>query len=137
MKQHNVSGGQDLIRRAYQRGLFMEALAASIPPAPDTQTGNCFLVGVLSLLDKITGNSLEYLLRGMDLPDAMRQALVGRGENDYARLLRYAVIYEMGNERLILPDIRSRLSRDGIVELYLKCMSDTDAALARMEETNR
>ena len=73
----------------------------------------------------------------MDLPDAMRQALVWRGENDYARLLRYAVIYEMGNERLILPDIRSRLSRDGIVELYLKCMSDTDAALARMEETKR
>ena len=137
MKQHNTGGNLDLVRRAYQRGLFMEALAVSIPPDPDTQSGNCFLIGVLSLLDKITGNSLEYLLRGMELPQPMRNALLGRGENNYTRLLQYVVIYEMGNERLIPPNIHSRLSRDEIVGLYLKCMSDTDAALARMEDSNK
>ena len=50
--------------------------------------------------------------------------------------MQYAFIYEMGNERLILPDIGSRLDADGVVSLYMKCMTETDAALARMEDAN-
>ncbi|MBQ9493577.1 MAG: EAL domain-containing protein [Oscillibacter sp.] len=133
MRQHNVTDSKDIIRRAYQRGLFMEALSASSGDG-DTIPGHCFLLGVFSLLDKVTGSSLEHLFRGMALPRSMREALLGRGENGYNRLLRYAVIYEMGNERLILPDIHSRLTRDEIVSLYLRCMTETDTALARMEE---
>ena len=136
MKRNAKAGTDDLIRRAYQRGLFMEGLAASCAPDPNAPSGNCFTLGVLSLLDKITGASPEHLLRGMDLPVPMREALLGRGQNAYARLLQYAVIYEMGNERLILPDIGSRLDADGVVSLYMKCMTETDAALARMEDAN-
>lgn len=135
MKQNNTTGRDALVRRAYQRGLFMETLAASSALDVRTQSGNCFLLGVLSLLDKVTGNSLEYLLKGMELPQPMREALLGRGQNGYTLLLQYAVIYEMGNERLILPDIRSRLTRDKIVGLYMQCMTETDAALARLEDS--
>ena len=134
MKQNNVTGVNVLIRRAYQRGLFMEVLAAS-SSMEATQPGKCFLLGVLSLLDKVTGNSLEYLLKGMELPQPMREALLGRGENGYTRILQYAVIYEMGNKRLILPDIRTRLDKDQITTLYMRCMTETDAALARMEDS--
>ena len=97
-------------------------------------SGHPWLLGVLSLLDKITGASPEHLLKGMDFPVPLREALFGRGQNLYARLLQYAVIYEMGNERLILPDIGARLSGDEVVKLYMKCMTDTDAALSRMED---
>ena len=134
MKQNAKPDTGRLIQRAYQRGLFMESLAGACPPDPDAPSGNCFLLGVLSLLDKITGTSPEYLLKGMDFPVPLRQALFGRGQNLYARLLQYAVIYEMGNERLILPDIGARLSGDEVVSLYMKCMTDTDAALSRMED---
>lgn len=136
MLQNAKPGKGDLIRRAYQRGLFMESLAAASRLDPDAQSGNCFTLGVLSLLDKVTGNSLEYLLRGLDFPVVIREALLGRGDNSYTRLLQYAIIYEMGNERLILPDIGARLSADEVVGVYMKCMTETDAALSRMEDNS-
>ena len=136
MKQNGKAGTDELIRRAYQRGLFMEGLAGACDLPPGEQAGNCFLTGVLSLLDKVTGDSQERLLRGVNLPQSVRDALRGRGRSAYVRLLQYAVIYEMGNERLILPDIGARLDDDGVVGLYMKCMTETDAALARMEDAN-
>lgn len=136
MRQHNVTGSDALIRRACQRGRFMEALAASSTNETTVANrGNAFLLGALSLMDKVTGNNLEYLLRGMDLPQSMRDALLGRGDNDYTRLLQYAVIYEMGNSRLILPNIHTRLGGADIINLHLKCMADADAAIARMEDS--
>ena len=45
----------------------------------------------------------------------------------------YAVIYEMANARLILPDIRLSAGRDQVSRLYAECLTDTNTAFEQME----
>ena len=109
MRHRNMSGDETLPRRAYQRGLFLDKLAENSELAVDTDDGSAFLLGVLSLMKDITGDNPESLFRGVPLRPSVWDALTGKADNDYARLLRYAEIYEKRDPRLTPPDIRSHL----------------------------
>ncbi|MBQ9493576.1 MAG: hypothetical protein IJR54_07590 [Oscillibacter sp.] len=135
LRHNNASGDEDLPRQAFRRGLFMDALAAQSRLEVDVQSGNVFLLGILSLMETIVGESPAYLLRGLDISTSVWDALTGRVPNDYALLLRYVEFYETHNPRFAPPpDIRTRLSDGDIAGLYRACGEESDAAMSRMDK---
>ena len=126
LKQNNVTNTDEMSRRAFQRGRFTELLAQNADILVSPQHG--FLMGLFSLLDKVMNVRMESLLGEMMLPRAMKDAILGRGENDYSMLLMYVVIFEMANPRLILPDIGLRIEQEAVSRLYMSSITDTDTA---------
>ena len=131
LKQSSVTHTDEPAKRAFLRGRFIERLMENANTR--LNPGQGFLLGMFSLLDQVMGLRLENLLGGMDLNPALKDALLGREENEYALFLQYAVIYEMANERLILPDVHLRLNGAEVSSLYMSCITETDAAFARIE----
>ena len=126
LKQNNVSHSDVLSRRAYLRGRFIERLMENADTELQPRQG--FLMGMFSLLDRVMGIQLQTLLKDLNLEPALKDALLGKAENEYSMFLQYAVIYEMANERLILPDIGLRINEIQVSHLYMQCIADTDAA---------
>ena len=124
MRHNNITGDDDLPRRAYLRGLFMEELAKNSALEVDADSGNVFLMGVLSMMEEIIGESPTYLLRGFPLQ------LLDRYRNAYDLLLKYAKGYEDGTP---LPDIRLSLDRQQVERKYRLCEENADAAIWRMD----
>lgn len=127
MRHNNVTDDKDLPRRAYLRGLFMEELAKNSELALDIDSGNVFLLGVLSLIEEIVGESPTYLLRGLPFLSS------DEDQSAYSLLLRYAKLYERRDPRLPLPDIRSSLDSRQIEVKYRMCADETEAAISRMD----
>lgn len=130
LKQSNVTHSDELPKKAYLRGRFIERLMENSRTRLDPRQG--FLMGMFSLLDQVMGVQLESLLEELRLTPAVKAALLGREENEYAIYLQYVVIYEMANERLILPDIHLRIDEDEVLALYMKCIEDADLAFYRL-----
>ena len=130
LRQSNVTHSDESARRAYLRGCFIERLMeradTTIPPREG------FLLGLFSLMDRVTGIRLESLLREINLGTELANAILGTAENEYSAFLLYAVIYEMENPKLILPDIRLELDGQQVASLYMECIANTDAAFARL-----
>ena len=99
----------------------------------DADDGSVFLLGVLSLMKDITRDNPESLFKGIPLRSSVWDALTGKAENDYARLLRYVEIYEKRDPRLTPPDIRSYLDSRQIDNIYRACGADADAMIDRMD----
>ena len=131
LKQSNVTQSDEMSRKAFLRGRFLERLAENANTR--VEPGQCFLLGMFSLLDQVTGQSMTSLMEGVELNPPVKAALLGREENDYSLFLQYAVIYEMANPRLLLPDIGLRLNGAEVSSLYMSCISDTDAAFSHIE----
>lgn len=131
VQQNNVSHSNELPRRAYLRGLFIQRLMEASPTKLDPRQG--FLMGMFSMLDLVLGVQLPQLLKDLDLPPAVKTALMGGEENEYSLFLQYAVIYEMANARLTLPDLNLSLKNENDVsKLYMKCVAEADAAFQRI-----
>lgn len=62
---------------AVRRGLFMEELAK--PHGDAEMTGEMFICGVFSLLDRLLRQPVEHLLEGVPVPERVRLALLGEG----------------------------------------------------------
>ena len=133
MREHNVSNDPDLPRRAYARGLFMEALAESSALDIDAKNGGAFLCGAFSLLDRIMGAPLKYLLGEVKIPLPVWDALLGNAENDYTALLRFAARYEAQEPDLEPAEIRTSLDGMGIERAYRRCLADADVAIVNMD----
>ena len=128
LKQNNVTHSDETARKAYLRGRFIERLMENSDTDLDPRQG--FLLGLFSLLDTVMGVRMESLIADLNLMPALKAALLGKEENEYSLFLQYAVIYEMANPRLILPDIRLRLNWDELSTLYMECIADKDEAFS-------
>ena len=140
MREQNFSNDPDLPRRAYVRGLFMEALAAQSALDVNPQDGGAFLCGAFSLLDKIIGAPLKYLLGEIGIPAPVWDALLGNAENDYVRLLRCVTRYEARDPdaspeelQADLDEIQTALDETEVGRLYQHCLADADAAIVNMD----
>ena len=128
LKQNNVTRSDETARKAYFRGRFIERLMENSDTALDPRQG--FLLGLFSLLNQVMGVSMESLLDDLDMMPPLKAALLGTEENEYSLFLQFAVIYEMSNPRLILPDIGLRLTGLELSDLYMECIAETDAAFS-------
>ena len=126
LMQSNVTNTDEMSRRAYRRGRFIELLMEN----SETQLhpGKGFLLGLFSLLDKVMNVRMETLLSEMNLDREIKDALLGREENEYSLFLQYVVIYEIANPRLILPDIHLKIEEKDVSMLYMTSIANTDAA---------
>ena len=103
---------RSLAERALTRGRTLELLAGKgrIPNARD----HLFLIGLFSLLDVALGRPLPELLEQATLPDAVRDALLGKA-GAYADALALAVLGEA--DATTLPDqMAQALERCGIAD---------------------
>ena len=135
LKQFNMNTTEELPRQAFLRGRFIERLMEE--SSLEVSSGKGFLLGLFSLLDKVMDVQLETLMQGLNFPPELRDAILGREENDYSLFLQYVVIYEMANERLILPDIGVRLNPRQVSSIYMACLPDTDTAFETTQITAR
>ena len=126
MKQNNAARSDEMPRRAYLRGRFLERLIDNAETEIEPREG--FLLGVFSLLDQVLGTQMETILEGMRLHRALKNALLGREENEYSMFLQYVVISELGNPRLILPDIHLKITEKEVSRIYMSSIADTDTA---------
>lgn len=130
LRQGNTSHSDELPKRAYLRGRFIQRLMKYSDNAPPPQEG--FLLGMFSLLDQVMGAQMEELLRDLRLKDEIKAVLLGQAENIYSDFLQYAIVYEMDNDKLVFPDIGLRLTHEEVALLYEKCQTATDKAFERL-----
>ena len=126
LKKNNVSQSDELARKSYLRGRFVEKLIENSKTKADSRQG--FLLGLFSLLDRVMGVEMDRLLYGLEIDSAVKAALLGEEENEYSLFLNFATIYDMGNTRMILPELPLRISDEEVSTLYMKCVELTDAA---------
>ncbi len=132
-RQNNVTNSEELIRKAYLRGLFTQELMKHADGAPNGEDG--FLLGMFSLLDRILGSRMEELLVDLNLNDELKNALLGQDDNVFSQFLQYVWLYEMANPNLILPDLHLRLDDREVAELYMRCIVEADAAFNSLEDS--
>jgi EAL and modified HD-GYP domain-containing signal transduction protein len=82
------------------RGYLLENLLAAAS-RPRAEQDDAFVIGAFSLLDSITGQPLDDLLRDVNLPAPVSDALIGAG-GPYAGLLDVARSFETGGETALL-----------------------------------
>lgn len=129
-RENNVTRCDELVRQSYLRGVFAQRLLEHTADAARSENG--FLLGIFSLLDQILGISMEEILQDVELPEEIGKALLYREESLYSSLLLYVTVYEMGNPKLLLPDLGLDLSPIDVSHIYMNCLLETDKAFGEI-----
>ena len=132
LKQTNTSSSDELARRAFLRGRFVERLIQNSETTIAKDPG--FFMGIFSLLDQLTNSTIDSILKELPLPAAAEAALLGTEESEYTAYLQYAMAYEQASNAMYFPDIKLRLGDRRVSNLYMECMEDTDKAFADEEK---
>ena len=128
LKQVNIANSDEQARRAYLRARFIERLILNSDTTIQKEQG--FFMGMISLLDQVTGSKLEATLSELHLCAEAEAALRGRGQNEYSKFLQYAVAYEQASGTMQFPDIGLYIEDRFVSALYMECMEETDRAFA-------
>ena len=134
-RDNNVAWSDELVRQANLRGVFARRLMSKCRPREEPETG--FLLGMFSMLDQILGISLLDILKDIKLPQEMEQALLGTKDTFYTALINYVLIYETGNQNLLLPDIGLHISDYEVFMLYMESVQETDSIFGMLEGSKR
>ena len=133
LQQTNITNSDELPKKAYIRGLFIERLAKRSALKFNSRDG--FILGIFSLLDQVMGITMETLLDGFhDFEPDMCTALCDKddllydedSDNPYALFLKFTMIYEMANERIPLPEIHTSMTETEMYNVYMNCVQETD-----------
>ena len=124
LKQVNVANSDEQARRAYLRARFIERLIMNSNTTIQKEQG--FYMGMISLLDQVTGSSLGTILEELRLCPEAEAALRGRGQNEYTKFLQYAVAYDQASGSAHFPDIGLYIEDRYVSGLYMECMQETD-----------
>lgn len=120
-----------LAEQALTRGRFLESLAGqgAIPPVAN----DLFLLGLFSLLDVLLGQPLAEIVARVQLPEPVRDALLGR-HSAWRDTLDLALAYESGDEtRLSEAAARCGLDAGQVTEAALEALGWT-REITSMEE---
>ena len=128
LKQVNIANSDEQARRAYLRARFIERLIMNADTAIQKEQG--FYMGMISLLDQVTGTSLGAILTELPLCPEAEAALRGRGQNEYSKFLQYAVAYDQASGSMHFPDIKLYIEDRFVSGLYMECMEETDRVFA-------
>ncbi len=135
LKQTNTSNSDELARKAFLRGRFVEKLIQNSETMLPKEQG--FFMGVISLLDQVTGSTLDSVLDELKLSEGAEAALMGTEENEYSLFLQYAIAYEQASNAMYFPDIKLRLGDRRVSNIYMECMEDTDKAFSEDENKDQ
>lgn len=114
------------IYTAVARGFLMENLAGAAG-FKGRQRDECFIVGVFSLLDKITGRKAAQLFGDLPLPPAVVAALVER-KGPLASYLELALVLETTDADAVHAGAEALQLSQGVVnQALLQALAATDA----------
>jgi len=114
---------RELLHLAVQRGRLCELFATTAGNNRDSSA--LFLVGLLSLLDAISGVPMPELLEAITLAPALREALVAR-TGPYAGPLRLAEAYEQGEWSAVSRDaVTTGVDPSQLTALYVQSLAWT------------
>ena len=132
LKQVNIANSDEQARRAYLRARFIERLIMNADTTIQKEQG--FYMGMISLLDQVTGTSIGTILTELRLCPEAEAALRGRGQNEYMNFLQYAVAYDQASGSMHFPDIKLYIEDRYVSALYMECMEETDRVFAAGEK---
>ena len=132
LKQVNTANSDELARRAFLRGRFVEKLIQNSDTMASKEQG--FFMGLMSLLDQVTGSSFENILEELKLAPEAEAALLGTRDNEYSTFLQYAKAYEQASGGMQFPDIGLYLDERYVSNLYMECMEETDRLFVEEKE---
>ncbi len=132
LKQINTSNSDELARRAFLRARFVERLIQNSETTIPKEQG--FFMGLISLLDQVTGSTIETILNELPLSEEAEMALLGEAKNEYSDFLEYAKSYEQMSGTMSFPIIKLRIDERYVSSLYMECMEDTDKAFTEDEK---
>jgi EAL and modified HD-GYP domain-containing signal transduction protein len=131
-RDNNATKTEETVRQAYLRGTFAKRLMRCGSEEDDEEHG--FLLGMFSLLDQILNVDMATLLKEIELPPEISQALLGEAEDSYySRLLQYIRIYEDHSDTKPLPDIGLTVNGREVARLYMDSLVETDEAFGVTE----
>lgn len=119
----NATHSNETVREAYLRGIFTERLMEHSPYCDKKSTG--FLLGMFSLMDVIMDRPLGDLLQEVDLPQEVKEILLGTSKSPLRDYLQFAISYERWKPAE-LPELN--VEADVLVDVYMQCIKDTDWA---------
>lgn len=129
-RDNNKTGSDELVRAAFLRGLYAEELMKRTARANESESA--FLLGMFSLLDKILDESQKKLLEEVAISEEVRDALLGRKENIYSKLLEFILDYEQQRNKVSLAELGIRLSDVDAYRLYVSCVAKVDATFRNL-----
>lgn len=129
LKQINRTATDELSRRAYLRGRFVERLLQHANTELAADQG--FYVGMGSLLDQITGVPMDNVLNELHFSPAVDNALRWQ-QGSYVDFLNFARSYEQGNAKSP-ASLQLRLTDRQVSNLYMQCMAETDSSFSENE----
>lgn len=129
-RDNNQTGSDEIARDAFLRALYAEELIKRSPYAEKSE--DAFLMGMFSLLDKILDESRESLLEDIAISKDVRDALLGKTQNIYSKLLNFIEDYENQVDRISLADLGINISDDELHKLYARCLEKVDDTFRNM-----
>ena len=132
LKQVNIANSDEQARRAYLRARFIERLIMNADTTIQKEQG--FYMGMISLLDQVTGTSIGTILTELKLCPEAEAALRNRGQNEYLKFLQYAVAYDQASGSTHFPDLKLHIEDRYVSTLYMECMEETDRVFAAGEK---
>lgn len=128
LKQVNIANSDEQARRAYLRARFIERLILNADTTIIKEQG--FYMGLLSMLDQVTGTPLDTILAELRLCPEAEAALRGTAQNEYYKFLQYALAYDQASGSMQFPNIGLYIEDRYVSGLYMECMEETDKAFA-------
>lgn len=123
-RDNNITESDELVRKAYLRGVFGKEIMLHSPLSHDSEDG--FFLGMFSMLDVILGIPIEDLVKSISIPDEIRKALAREEESFYSNLLDFIVNYELGEEFDVKEKLGINLDWEEISEVYMESIIKTD-----------
>ena len=115
----------ELIKTSFIRAIFLEKLAMN--SSLEERINEVFLMGVLSMLDAISGMDIVDLMKEIPIAEDVKAALVGAEKNAFSELLDFVRAYEEGYWDQIEDCIgQYNCEKSNISKLYLECVINAE-----------
>jgi EAL and modified HD-GYP domain-containing signal transduction protein len=123
----------ELVRMPLVRARFCELLAESVEDL-EPVAGDCFLLGLLSLLDALLNMPMEDVLAGLPVDEEIKNALFGLPSR-FRGIFETALDYEHGTwEQLEASAQAAGLDEDRIPQLFTEALTWSDKILSEALE---
>lgn len=115
----------EYIKMAFIRAIFLEKLAEQT--ILKDRMNEVFLMGTLSMLDAISGHSIDELLQQVPLKEDVKAALKNQEDNPFSQILNFAKAYEIGDWDEIEDKVKKyNLKKENISKTYLECVINAE-----------
>lgn len=125
----------ELVKTSFIRAIFLEKVAMKSGALAD-RINEVFLMGVLSMLDAISGFGLDELLEQIPIADDIKRALKDEEENEFYDLLTFVRAYERGDWDTIDQNIEQyNFEKESISTIYLECVINAELVFGKRAAT--